>query len=77
MYDVVTAEGYHETRSENLKVGDIVKIVGGDRIPTDMLIIHSESSQGELFIKTDQLDGETDWKLRKAIKGTQSLIKDN
>jgi len=25
-------------------------------------------------LKTDQLDGETDWKLRKAIKKTQLLI---
>lgn len=24
-----------------------------------------------MFIKTDQLDGETDWKLRKAIPFTQ------
>jgi len=28
---------------------------------------------GTIFIRTDQLDGETDWKLRKAVAGTQSL----
>ena len=28
-------------------------------------------ASGNVFIKTDQLDGETDWKLRKAIPFTQ------
>ena len=28
-------------------------------------------ASGNIFIKTDQLDGETDWKLRKAIPQTQ------
>ena len=28
---------------------------------------------GTCFIRTDQLDGETDWKLKLAISGTQSL----
>lgn len=29
-----------------------------------------------LFIRTDQLDGETDWKLRRAVAGTQSFTRD-
>jgi phospholipid-translocating ATPase len=32
-----------------------------------------EGSSGETFIRTDQLDGETDWKLRVASSLTQSL----
>lgn len=30
-----------------------------------------------LFIRTDQLDGETDWKLRRAVTGTQTLPQDS
>ena len=56
-------------------MGDIVKVEGGDRIPADMITLYSDNEQGTLFLKTDQLDGETDWKLRKAVKMTQSLIK--
>lgn len=40
-----------------MKVGDIVKIVGGDRVPADMITLHSDGDQGTLFLKTDQLDG--------------------
>lgn len=58
-----------------MRVGDIVKVQGGDRIPADMITLYSDNDQGTLFLKTDQLDGETDWKLRKAVKMTQSIIK--
>ena len=39
-----------------------------------MVILYSDGDQGTLFLKTDQLDGETDWKLRKSVKITQSQI---
>lgn len=29
-----------------------------------------------MFIRTDQLDGETDWKLRKPINETQKVLED-
>jgi phospholipid-translocating ATPase len=61
-------------KSEDLKVGQIVRVLNGDRIPADMVILHSDAPQGEVFIKTDQLDGETDWKLRKAVKLTQAQL---
>jgi len=38
-------------------VGDIVKMEGGDRVPADMIVLHSDNDQGTLFLKTDQLDG--------------------
>ncbi|CDF33958.1 phospholipid-transporting ATPase IIA [Chondrus crispus] len=35
------------------------------------------AGQGDtLFIRTDQLDGETDWKLRRAVAGSQSFMRD-
>lgn len=40
-----------------------------------MLLRTSESS-GAVFVRTDQLDGETDWKLRLAISETQRLESD-
>ncbi len=61
-------------KSKDLKIGDIVILNKGDRVPADMVTLYSDNDQGSLFLKTDQLDGETDWKLRKAIKKTQLLI---
>ncbi|KAL7625616.1 putative aminophospholipid-translocase [Parahypoxylon ruwenzoriense] len=112
-------------KSRDLKVGDVVKLSKGQRVPADVVILkcstpegaqgqihasenrgsgelsatpledvsdqseslsrkgktpESSSSQttggkssGETFIRTDQLDGETDWKLRLASALTQTL----
>lgn len=119
-------------RSRDLKVGDILKLRKGQRVPADVVILGSYSNEassashasdhepaladtnvpdlleiskspgnqgdvitstpldskrgskydtlsastdltGETFIRTDQLDGETDWKLRVASPLTQSL----
>ncbi|CAJ2508068.1 Uu.00g092540.m01.CDS01 [Anthostomella pinea] len=114
-------------KSRDLKVGDVLKLSKGQRVPADVVILkcstpestqgHDQasesdsesllvdpfeeggnivdqdgsltgkgmegdlsgpqaiegSSSGETFIRTDQLDGETDWKLRLASALTQSL----
>jgi len=36
-----------------------------------MLLLYTTEKNGSVFIRTDQLDGETDWKLRKAVTFTQ------
>ena len=60
-------------RAMDLKVGDIVTLHINQRVPADIVILRSSESNGESFIRTDQLDGETDWKLRQACTLTQSL----
>ena len=55
-----------------MKVGDIIKIHHNERIPADLVLLHTTEKSGSIFIRTDQLDGETDWKLRKAITVTQN-----
>jgi phospholipid-translocating ATPase len=111
-------------KSRDLKVGDVLKLSKGQRVPADVVIlkclaldsqnpnappevkatpeeplllvdeagqssgdapstsakdIKSESeanSTGETFIRTDQLDGETDWKLRLSSPLSQKLKPD-
>ena len=58
--------------SKDIKVGQIIKITQGQRIPCDLILFKTTEASGAVFIKTDQLDGETDWKLRKAIPCTQA-----
>ncbi|KIV91074.1 hypothetical protein PV10_05657 [Exophiala mesophila] len=43
------------------------------RDPSDMTATSSSQSTGETFIRTDQLDGETDWKLRLPSPLSQDL----
>ena len=58
--------------SATLTVGDIVKVNQNERFPADCLLLYTTEKTGSVFIRTDQLDGETDWKLRKAVAATQS-----
>lgn len=64
-------------RSRDLKVGDLVKVLKDQRIPADIMLLRTADGTGEAFIRTDQLDGETDWKLRTALGATQSITEDN
>ncbi|PHH83416.1 hypothetical protein CDD82_1350 [Ophiocordyceps australis] len=109
-------------KSKDLRVGDVLKLSKGQRVPADVVILQCCTSEnlaallpskessgvqellgidegeqgpskgkqpaqepssssnaaesgatGETFIRTDQLDGETDWKLRLASPLTQNL----
>ncbi|KAL1896566.1 putative aminophospholipid-translocase [Sporothrix stenoceras] len=107
-------------KSRDLKVGDVLKLTKGQRVPADVVILKclsqdshaqkeaeqpeeqpaesnlliddedtpsasttvasvkdtkndSGNAGGETFIRTDQLDGETDWKLRLASPLSQNL----
>ena len=42
-------------------------------MPADVLFLRTTEASGTCFIRTDQLDGETDWKLRLAVPVTQKL----
>ena len=45
-------------------------------MPADMILLRTSEASGSCFIRTDQLDGETDWKLRLAVADTQQLNTD-
>ncbi len=64
---------FRQTNSANVRVGDIIKICQNDRVPADCVLLYTTEKSGSVFIRTDQLDGETDWKLRKACGMTQSF----
>ncbi|KAG6016362.1 hypothetical protein E4U43_003747, partial [Claviceps pusilla] len=105
-------------KAKDLKVGDVLKLSKGQRVPADVVILQCYNGEapakpspareatehetllpftdnepdvkgkepeqldtdvegngvsGETFIRTDQLDGETDWKLRLASALTQGI----
>ncbi|KAK9451916.1 uncharacterized protein V1518DRAFT_409895 [Limtongia smithiae] len=73
-YSIVGKE--EPVKSRDLRVGDLVIICKDQRVPADMVLLKSSEHTGESFIRTDQLDGETDWKLRIACPLTQPLADD-
>ena len=60
--------------SQDLVVGDILMIEKGERVPADLLVLGTKNDTGVVYLKTDQLDGETDWKVRESIKSFQSAL---
>ncbi|RMD42535.1 hypothetical protein DV735_g2591, partial [Chaetothyriales sp. CBS 134920] len=75
-----------QKRARDIKVGDVLKLEKNQRVPADVVILQarvpdSASGEGaddgpesaELYIRTDQLDGETDWKLRLPSPLSQAL----
>uniref|UniRef100_A0A1I7XRY4 Col_cuticle_N domain-containing protein n=1 Tax=Heterorhabditis bacteriophora TaxID=37862 RepID=A0A1I7XRY4_HETBA len=73
-YEKLTRDGTRmEINSSDIQVGDVIVIHKDRRVPADVVLLRTTERSGACFIRTDQLDGETDWKLRIAVPFTQHL----
>ncbi|KAJ3914972.1 hypothetical protein F5877DRAFT_92481 [Lentinula edodes] len=59
--------------SSSLLVGQLVRLQKNDRVPADMVLLWTSDPSGTCFVRTDQLDGETDWKMCLSVGETQGL----
>lgn len=55
-------------RTDELHVGDIVELHDGEIVPADLVLLTTQDNRGEAFVKTAQLDGETNLKPKLAVK---------
>jgi len=76
-YVKLTQRGRVSVASAEITVGDVVYVEKGSRVPADMVLLRTTEHSGSCFVRTDQLDGETDWKLRLAVPMTQKLADDD
>eukprot|EP01102_Stenamoeba_stenopodia_P016185 TRINITY_DN5629_c0_g1_i1.p1 TRINITY_DN5629_c0_g1~~TRINITY_DN5629_c0_g1_i1.p1 ORF type:complete len:1050 (-),score=233.24 TRINITY_DN5629_c0_g1_i1:3344-6466(-) len=72
----LTRNGFEDISSADIRVGHIIQIQTNQRAPADFVLLRTTEKSGASFIRTDQLDGETDWKLRRAVDFTQKLPRD-
>lgn len=72
-----TDKGFETVPASKLKVGDLIIVDKDERVPADLLLLRTTEKSGAVFVRTDQLDGETDWKLRLAVPTTQKLPSDH
>lgn len=68
---------YEIVAASKLKVGDLIIVDKDERVPADLVLLRTSEKSGSVFVRTDQLDGETDWKLRLAVPATQKLATDH
>jgi len=75
-YDIPTKDQPTSTKaipSSSIKVGSMILLEKNQRVPADMVLLSTSEEEGSCFVRTDQLDGETDWKLKIAVGETQKL----
>ncbi|ODQ64350.1 phospholipid-translocating P-type ATPase [Nadsonia fulvescens var. elongata DSM 6958] len=53
---------------KNVRVGDFVRIKNNDEIPADIVILSTSDTDGACYVETKNLDGETNLKIRQALK---------
>ncbi|XP_076337091.1 putative phospholipid-transporting ATPase IIB isoform X2 [Tachypleus tridentatus] len=73
-YKKLTKQGVLLIPSSDIKVSDLLIVEKDQRVPADLVFLRTTEKNGACFIRTDQLDGETDWKLRLAVGSTQRLM---
>ncbi|KAL1916153.1 uncharacterized protein VTP21DRAFT_6157 [Calcarisporiella thermophila] len=76
LYEMLTEEGVVMVPSSKIRVGDLIVLKKDQRVPADLILLRTSEASSSCFIRTDQLDGETDWKLRLAVPSCQKLPSD-
>jgi len=63
--------------ASEIQVSDVIIVEKNQRVPADLILLRTKEKNGTCFIRTDQMDGETDWKLRVAVGFTHKLQTDS
>lgn len=53
---------------KNIHVGDFVRIYNDDELPADIIIMSTSDPDGACYVETKSLDGETNLKVRQALR---------
>ncbi|GJM99809.1 hypothetical protein PR202_ga16944 [Eleusine coracana subsp. coracana] len=67
---------FEETKWNDIKVGDIVKVEKDNFFPADMILLSSNYSDGICYVETTNLDGETNLKVKQALEVTLDINED-
>jgi len=58
---------------KSISVGDIIRIHNNDEIPADVILLSTSDADGACYVETKNLDGETNLKVRQALKCSQTI----
>ncbi|CAJ1061028.1 phospholipid-transporting ATPase IF [Xyrichtys novacula] len=67
---VVRSGSLVQTRSKNIRVGDIVRVAKDETFPADLVLLSSDRAEGTCHITTASLDGETNLKTHYSVAET-------
>lgn len=58
---------------KDVRVGDFVRIYNDEEIPADVIILSTSDSDGACYVETKNLDGETNLKVRHALRAGRRI----
>ncbi|KAG5734631.1 putative phospholipid-transporting ATPase DNF1 [Termitomyces sp. T112] len=64
---------WERTLWKKLEVGDIVLLRDNDQVPADIVVLSTSDADSMCYLETKNLDGETNLKPRKAVRGTSTI----
>ncbi|KAF3768776.1 hypothetical protein M406DRAFT_62832 [Cryphonectria parasitica EP155] len=64
---------FHKDAWKSLQVGDFVRVYGDDELPADIIILSTSDPDGACYVETKNLDGETNLKVRQALRCGRSM----
>ncbi|KAL1882068.1 hypothetical protein VTK73DRAFT_2477 [Phialemonium thermophilum] len=64
---------FHRDAWKSLQVGDFVRIYNDDELPADVIILSTSDPDGACYVETKNLDGETNLKVRSALRCGRSI----
>ncbi|KAI1792323.1 phospholipid-transporting ATPase 1 [Ganoderma leucocontextum] len=64
---------WERTLWKKLEVGDIVLLRENEQVPADIVVLSTSDPDNMCYLETKNLDGETNLKPRKSVRGTASI----
>ncbi|GAC98262.1 phospholipid-transporting ATPase 1 [Pseudozyma hubeiensis SY62] len=64
---------WERTLWKKLEVGDIVMLREDEQVPADIVVLNTSDPDGNAYVETKNLDGETNLKVRKSLKATMGI----
>ncbi|OXB58579.1 hypothetical protein ASZ78_004402 [Callipepla squamata] len=65
---------YIEERWKNVNVGDFIRLSSNEIVPADMVLLYSSDLDGICYVETAGLDGETNLKQRRVVRGYSEQV---
>ncbi|KAJ6598151.1 phospholipid-transporting ATPase 1 [Mycena vulgaris] len=67
------AAQWERTLWKKLEVGDIVLLRDNEQVPADIVVLATSDPDGNCYLETKNLDGETNLKVRKSLGATRGM----
>jgi phospholipid-translocating ATPase len=76
LYSVMRSGAFRRVPSRDIVVGDLLRLVEGEEVPADCVLLSSSDAHGNAYIQTSNLDGESNLKARSSLTATRGLATD-